>query len=72
LSLTAYLELSIGQRPRLLASGRPLAHQGTVDTTVMLTVDRLPKAAVQLLQVCAARPRRAAALPIDLFSDASP
>jgi tetratricopeptide (TPR) repeat protein len=65
LSLAAYLELFTGQRARLLARGRPLAYEGNVDATVMLTVGGLPPAAVQLLQVCALLAPDA--LPIDQF-----
>jgi tetratricopeptide (TPR) repeat protein len=53
LSLATYLELFTRQRAQLLARGRPLAYQGTVDTTITLTVAQLSTAAAHLLRVCA-------------------
>jgi hypothetical protein len=68
LTLAGYLKLFEGQRAQLLAAGRPLAYDGTVDATVMLTVDQLAKgnpAAVQLLSVLAVLDPDE--LPIDLL-----
>jgi tetratricopeptide (TPR) repeat protein len=56
LPLAAYLELFTQRRDKLLALGRPLAYQGTVDATFTLALDQLRNvnpAAVQLLELCA-------------------
>jgi tetratricopeptide (TPR) repeat protein len=56
LSLASYLELFAERRAELLALGRPLAYQGTVDTTFTLAREQLQAtnpAAVQLLELCA-------------------
>ena len=51
-----YLELFDQRRAELLALGKPLAYQGTVDATFTLALDQLRAtnpAAVQLLELCA-------------------
>jgi hypothetical protein len=56
LSLARYLELFAERRTELLALGKPLAYQGTVDATFTLALDRLwatNPAASQLLELCA-------------------
>ena len=56
LSLSSYLELFEERRAELLALGRPLAYQGTVDATFTLAQEQLQAAnpaAVQLLELCA-------------------
>ena len=56
LPLAGYLELFAQRRAELLALGRPLAYQGTVDATFTLALDQLRNvnpAAVQLLELCA-------------------
>jgi hypothetical protein len=56
LSLASYLELFAGRREELLALGKPLAYQGTVDATFALAREQLQPgnpAAVQLLELCA-------------------
>jgi tetratricopeptide (TPR) repeat protein len=56
LSLAAYLELFDQRREELLALGKPLAYQGTVDATFTLALDRLRTtnpAAVRLIELCA-------------------
>jgi len=54
--LTRYLTQFRQRRAELLKAGRPLAYEGTVDTTLMLSIGRLgqsDKAAVRLLELCA-------------------
>jgi tetratricopeptide (TPR) repeat protein len=56
ISLARYLQLFEERRSELLALGRPLAYQGTVDATFTLALDQLRKAnpaAGQLLELCA-------------------
>jgi tetratricopeptide (TPR) repeat protein len=56
LPLARYLELFDQRRAELLALGRPLAYQGTVNATFTLTLDRLREinpAAVRLVELCA-------------------
>ena len=56
ISLARYLEMFEERRGELLALGRPLAYQGTVDATFTLALDQLRKskpAAEQLLELCA-------------------
>jgi tetratricopeptide (TPR) repeat protein len=56
LTLARYLELFNQRRAELLARGKPLAYQGTVDATFTLTIQQLQEqnaAAVQLLELCA-------------------
>jgi tetratricopeptide (TPR) repeat protein len=56
LTLARYLELFDQRRAELLARGKPLAYQGTVDATFTLTIQQLRErnaAAVQLLELCA-------------------
>ena len=56
LTLAGYLELFDQRRAELLARGKPLAYQGTVDATFTLTIQQLRErnaAAVQLLELCA-------------------
>ncbi len=56
LPLARYLDLFGQRRAELLGPARPLAYQGTVDTTLTLTLDRLREtnpAAVQLVELCA-------------------
>jgi tetratricopeptide (TPR) repeat protein len=56
LSLASYLELFEQRRAELLARGRPLAYQGTVDATFTLALDRLRAAnppAGRLVELCA-------------------
>jgi Domain of unknown function (DUF4062)/Tetratricopeptide repeat len=56
LSLAEYLGLFSRRRDELLALGRPLAYQGTVDATFALALDRLREshpAATQLLELSA-------------------
>ena len=56
LSLASYLALFKERREELLALGRPLAYQGTVDATFTLAREQLQTAnpaAVQLLELCA-------------------
>jgi hypothetical protein len=60
-TLAEYLELFDQRRAELLASGTPLAYQGTVDATFTLALDTLAldqlrvsaPAAVQLVELCA-------------------
>lgn len=55
-TLADYLELFDQRRAELLASGTPLAYQGTVDATFTLSLDQLREnnpAAVQLMELCA-------------------
>jgi hypothetical protein len=55
-TLAEYLELFDQRRAELLASGTPLAYQGTVDATFTLALDQLrvsAPAAVQLVELCA-------------------
>ena len=56
LPLARYLELFTERRAELLALGRPLAYQGTVDATFTLALDQLRAtnpAAGQLVELCA-------------------
>jgi tetratricopeptide (TPR) repeat protein len=56
LGLARYLEMFKERHAELLALGRPLAYQGTVDATFTLALDQLRAAnpaAGQLLEVCA-------------------
>jgi hypothetical protein len=56
ISLARYLELFEERRGELLALGRPLAYQGTVDATFTLALEQLravKPAAGQLLELCA-------------------
>jgi Domain of unknown function (DUF4062)/Tetratricopeptide repeat len=56
ISLARYLKLFEERRAELLALGRPLAYQGTVDATFTLALDQLRAAnlaAGQLLELCA-------------------
>jgi hypothetical protein len=56
LGLAGYLELFDQRRAELLALGRPLAYQGTVDATFTLALDRLREgnpAVVPLVELCA-------------------
>jgi Domain of unknown function (DUF4062)/Tetratricopeptide repeat len=56
ISLARYLKLFEQRRGELLALGRPLAYQGTVDATFTLALDQLRAAnpaAGQLLELCA-------------------
>jgi tetratricopeptide (TPR) repeat protein len=56
LLLARYLDLFTQRRVELLALGRPLAYQGTVDATFTLALDQLRTAnpaAGQLLELCA-------------------
>ena len=56
LPLAGYLELFIQRRDELLALGKPLAYDGTVDVAFTLTLDQLrarSPAAVQLIELCA-------------------
>jgi hypothetical protein len=56
ISLARYLSLFEQRRGELLALGRPMAYQGTVDATFTLALDQLHKAkpaAGQLLELCA-------------------
>jgi tetratricopeptide (TPR) repeat protein len=71
LSLASYLELFAERREELLALGRPLAYQGTVDATFTLCLDELratSPAAVQLLELCALLAADELPLPL-LLSD---
>src|SRR6266545_3803374 len=56
LELARYLELFDQRRAELLAGGKPLAYQGTVDTAVSLVLDQVREtnpAALWLAQLCA-------------------
>lgn len=56
LPLARYLKLFTGRRAELLALGKPLAYQGTVDATFTLAIDKLratKPAAGWLLEICA-------------------
>jgi hypothetical protein len=60
--LARYLELFEGRRAELLALGKPLAYQGTVDATFTIALDPTPKGqpdgGMVAGIVCAARSRR--------------
>ena len=71
LRLARYLELFKERHAELLALGRPLAYQGTVDATFTLALDQLRAAnpaAGQLLELCALLAPDEIPLPL-LFSE---
>jgi hypothetical protein len=71
LPLAGYLELFGQQRAKLLALGKPLAYQGSVDATFSLALDRLREvnpAAVRLVELCAVLAPDEIPLPL-LLSD---